>query len=98
MDPESLLEELCRRHGVAPRRGARLLPLVRWALKGPDETRERILAVVEETLAGKGRRRAKSLEQAAEEAILTAVARVLHDWTPSEDILDLDGGGPGGAE
>ncbi|MAF67556.1 MAG: hypothetical protein CMJ84_18110 [Planctomycetes bacterium] len=90
MDPETLLNQLCERHGVSRNEGYRLLPLIRWALRGPDETREKILAVVEQTLAvraGEGEDDG-SLEHAADQAILVAVARVLHDWTPSTGLID----------
>lgn len=92
MDPEHLLAELCRRHGVPPERGARLLPLVRWALEGSASVRERILAVVEETLAQPALGQGSAGElAAANRSILVAVARVLHDWTPSEGLLGMGG-------
>ena len=91
MDAEGLLTELCRRYGVPRERGERLLPLVRWALQAPAEARDKILAVVEETLAegDGGPERQQALAKEADEAVLRAVARVLHDWTPSTGILDL---------
>lgn len=90
MDPETLLNQLCERHGVSRNEGYRLLPLVRWALRGPDDTREKILAVVEQTLAMRAGNHENdgTLELAADRAILAAVARVLHDWTPSTGLID----------
>lgn len=93
MDAERLLQELCARHGVDPSRGARLLPLIRWALRGPEEARERILALVERTLS-KGGDEVKDPRQfndAADQAVLISVAKILHNWTPDPRILDLGG-------
>jgi len=93
MEAEIILSRLCERHGVEPDRGARLLPLVRWALEGPQDARERILRLVEASLkAGQAvpQRALKDLEVAAEHALLVAVARVLHMWSPDEGLLDLD--------
>ena len=91
MDAEDLLHDLCDRHGVEHSRGARLLPLVRWALRGPEDARERILAVVEKTLAASATRGAepRELYAAADRAVLLAVARILHGWTPDDKILNL---------
>lgn len=101
MDPKVLLQRLCRRHGVAPERGGRLLPLVRWALESPPEIRTRILAIVEETLSWHGRETEgdRALVGAANRSVLVAVARVLHDWSPSERILGIgpDADGPSAA-
>jgi hypothetical protein len=88
MEAESLIEDLCRRHGAAPEAGAELLPLVRWALQSAPETREQVLALVERTLRLKTRR---AQSEAADDAMLQAVARVLHGWSPSKGILDLGG-------
>ena len=95
MDPEALLASLCERHGVSPEQGARLLPLVKWALKGPEASRDRILAVVERTLSGQGgtaAERKAELDAAADHAVLVAVARVLHGWSPNEQFMGLDFG------
>lgn len=88
MEAERLLEALCRRHGLDTTAGDELLPLVRWALGAPPEVRERVLETVERSL-GLADRHAR--ERAADEAMLRAVARVLHDWSPSRGILDLGG-------
>jgi len=92
MEARSLLLALCERHGVDPARAERLLPLVRWALKGPEESKQRILEVVERALSGDPDAIASNREDllaAADDAILLAVARVLHDWTPEQAVLDL---------
>lgn len=98
MDPETLLRRLCRAHGVPPARGRRLYPLICWALESPPEVRERILAIVEETLAWRGEEGdgERPPEPTASPAVLIAVARVLHEWSPSERILGIgsEGGGP----
>ena len=101
MDPKTLLDRLCARHGVSPERGARLLPLVRWALKGPQDSRGRILAVVERSLASdedSSQECRVELNAAADHAVLLAVARVLHDWTPADSVLGLDLGLAGAPE
>ena len=96
MDPEALLRRLCRRHGVPQARGIRLFPLIRWALESPPEVRVRILAIVEETLEWRADEGDAERDPVASPAVLVAVARVLHDWSPSERILGIghDGAGP----
>lgn len=99
MEAKSLLNALCERHGVDPTQAERLLPLVRWALKGPAESKQRILEVVDKALSGDPSAAENSREEllaAADHAILVAVARVLHDWTPKDSMLDL--GFPRGAQ
>ena len=93
MDAERLLQELCARHGVDAGRGARLLPLIRWALRGPEDARERILALVERTLSKGGPevKDQKQFNDAADRAVLISVARILHSWTPAPRILELGG-------
>lgn len=93
MEAEILLHRLCERHGIDPDRGARLLPLVRWALEGPQDARERILRLVEASLKTGEQvppRTLKNLHATAERALLVAVARVLHEWSPDEGLLDPD--------
>ncbi|MFT7669577.1 MAG: hypothetical protein ACI8X5_002282 [Planctomycetota bacterium] len=93
MEAEILLQQLCQLHGVEMTHGQRLLPLVQWALKGPNESRRRILKVVELALRGDPYAEEKSREElaaAADHAILIAVARVVHDWTPDSKVLGLD--------
>jgi len=88
MEAEDLISNLCRRHGASAEVGARLLPLVRWALQGPPETRERVMELVERTLRLRDH---QAQRDAADEVTLRAVAQVLHDWSPSQGILDLGG-------
>ena len=98
MDPQELMRRLCRRHGVIPARGERLLPLVRWALESPREIRERILKIVEDTLAWHARTEEAPGEasgSAASPTVLVAVAKVLHGWSPSDRILGPDEGRSG---
>ena len=91
MNPESTLRSLCERNQVPYSLGERLLPIVRRALESPDETRDRILALVERNLrlraeGGDGEER---LDRDLEHELLLAVARVLHDWGPTDPFLDL---------
>ena len=101
MTPENLLRSMCERHGLPADYGQRLLPLVRRAMEAPDEVRDRILALVDGNLANRSESSEADVEEefakneqleAAREAdtdILIAVARVLHDWSPSEPTFDL---------
>ena len=84
MDPRRFLDEVCRRHGVAPPDAEPLLPLVQLAWAARPSVRRRILQQVEEALA----RQAPAVPPSAaliegEEAdrrLLQLVARVLHRW------------------
>lgn len=92
MEAEILLRRLCERHGVDPSRGNRLLSLVRWSLKGPQASRTRILEVVERALAEESDGKPvdkHELSRAADHAILTAVAGVLHKWTPGDSFSGM---------
>lgn len=93
MTPESTLRALCERNQVPYSYGERLLPIVRRALEAPDETRERILALVERNLQQRadGVAGSEKLARDLENEILLAVARVLHDWSPSDPLLDMGG-------
>lgn len=95
MDPHQLLTRMCERHGL-PRSGAkRLLPLIERALVSPHQVRDRILTLVDQSLA----RQAASSAEARPERVfhdlddetLRSVAKLLHDWAPSSDLLDLPG-------
>jgi len=89
MRAQNLLRRLCERHGVQPSRCESLLPLVQWALRGPEESRDYILTVVERAIAdhGEGRRaNPAELIAAADRAVLAAVARVLHRWEPDDRL------------
>ncbi|MFN0241534.1 MAG: hypothetical protein ACKVWV_01450 [Planctomycetota bacterium] len=63
-------------------------------MESPEEVRERILALVDGNLAqcAQGQGGYDHLWRDLDQEVLVAVARVLHDWTPSEPLLDL---GPG---
>jgi hypothetical protein len=92
MEAETLLQRLCERHGVDPNRCERLLSLVRWALKGPLETRSKVLAVVERNIAATRDGvpgNAAELAQAADRAVLMAVAKVLHTWSPGDGSVQF---------
>lgn len=91
MNAESLLRALCQRNQVPYSYGERLLPLVRRALEAPEQVRDRILVLVDRNLKdhAQGAVGHEKLYRDLEEEILVAVARVLHDWTPSEPLLDL---------
>ena len=93
MTPELTLRTLCERNQVPYSDGERLLPIVRRALQAPDDARDRILALVERNLQlrGGGVARHERLELDFEREILLAVARVLHNWSPSDPLLDLGG-------
>ena len=90
MSAENLVRALCARHGLPEEAGTPFLPLVRKALASTDGTRERILRLVDESLAERGEALARgSRDPAGDDRVLIAVARTLHPWTPSEGILDL---------
>ena len=91
MNPENVVRALCARHGLPPEAGAPYMSLVEKALAAPGEVRERLLTLVDGSLA----QRAQGVPDeppAAKETdreVLMAVARVLHAWTPSTPMLDL---------
>jgi hypothetical protein len=90
MSADELVRALCARHGLPPTAGAPFLPLVRKALASADDSRERILRLVDEALADRADALANErVDAAADDRVLVAVARVLHPWTPSEAMLDL---------
>ena len=85
MDPQSFLDSLCRRHGLAPQQAEPLLPLVQLAWTARPTVRRRILEWVEETLARRpvwdGPPSQRTSEAGADEqALLSVVARMLHRW------------------
>ena len=90
MDPETLLNQLCERHGGSRNEGYRLLPLVRWALRGPDDTREKILAVVEQTLAMRAGNHENdgTLELAADRATSDDLTRIEAAFLRMEKAVD----------
>ncbi|MFM7282124.1 MAG: hypothetical protein ACKO32_10130 [Planctomycetia bacterium] len=91
MTPELLLRTLCEQHALPYAQGLRLLPLVRRAFEAPRDVRDRILSLVDRNLREQAERMPESerLTQNLEDQILMAVARVLHDWSPSEPLLDI---------
>lgn len=95
MTPENWLRSVCERHGLPASYGLRLIPLVRRAMEAPDEVRERILALVEGNLVQRARGESgdPTLMRDLDHEVLLAVAKVLHNWSPSEPMLDLGSGG-----
>jgi hypothetical protein len=90
MSAESLVRALCARHGLPVEAGTPFLPLVRKALRSEDETRTRILRLVDGALADRGEQMVGGLQDPlGDDRVLIAVARVLHPWVPSESMLDL---------
>ena len=89
MEPERLLKELCRRHGVPLEEGSALLPMIQRALQSPREARIRLLVLVEQTLrfTANDTYPAALAEAAHDPDILKAVAKALHDWTPPDEFL-----------
>ncbi|HIF42419.1 MAG TPA: hypothetical protein EYQ74_15155 [Planctomycetes bacterium] len=95
MDAKNLLQRMCTRQGLSLSRGSHLLPLVERALHSPESVRNRILTMVANSLARK-----VSGEEAAEEGgatqedlddeVLISVARVMHTWTPSARVHELE--------
>jgi hypothetical protein len=78
LDPEEILAGLCRRHGLDPRDGRDLLPLVRHALAARESVRRQALRLVDQTLARQAVQGGKPV--AGDQRLLTLVARMLHDW------------------
>jgi hypothetical protein len=93
-NPEELLRAMCLRHGLPPDYAIRLIPVVRRAMCSPEEIRERILAMVDGNLAQHAADRTQEPPEARDpdDAVLLAVARLMHHWTPSANALDPEGG------
>ena len=91
MNAETQLRSMCARLGLPFHLGTRLLPLVERALRSPEDVRERLLALVEANLAHCARENkgGQSLQERLDSEVLVAVARVLHNWSPSRLMLDL---------
>lgn len=91
MTPEALLQAMCKRHGLSPDSGESLLPLVKKAVESPPEIRNRILFLVDRNLASKAKGVAdeKRLWNELDNDVLVAVAKVLHGWHPSGEILNM---------
>ena len=82
---------MCKRHGLSFESGAKLLPLVRKAIESTPEIRNRILFLVDRNLANKakGHSEEKQLWSELDSDVLVAVAKVLHGWNPSGQILNM---------
>ena len=91
MNPENVVRALCARHGLPPEAGAAYISLVEKALASPDDVRERLLTLVDGSLAQRAQGIAEdpSVHHDADREVLVAVARVLHNWSPSDPMLDL---------
>lgn len=91
MSPEILASQMCLRHGLSTHVARRLVPLVGKALAAPDVLRERILVVLDHNLAkiARGEAREDAIWLDLDQEMLTNVARVLHTWTPSGQMLDF---------
>lgn len=90
MDPTTLLELLCRRHGVTLEFGKRFLPLVERAVQAPEDVRERILKLVEGSLKREGKRKPRLRDIEDDEELLVLVAKVLDGWAPPGWLLDWE--------
>ena len=83
MDPDTFIDDLCRRFRVSPDFGQRLLPLVRRAQEVEPGLSQRLLDMVERSFAEEAKRslRGRPKKVSPEDwKTLTTVARVLHDW------------------
>lgn len=91
MTPETLLQAMCKRHGLSHESARPLLSLVRKALKSPLEARNRILMLVDGNLAerARGRSSTSKLKARRDDELLVTIARTLHDWLPSPGVLGL---------
>jgi len=91
MNPENVVRALCARHGLPPEAGAPYMSLVEKALAAPDDVRERLLTLVDGSLAqrAQGIPEGPALHKEVDREVLMAVARVLHGWSPSTPMLDL---------
>jgi hypothetical protein len=92
LTPEELLRRMCLRHGLPPDYAIKLIPVVRRAMDSPEEVRERILTMVDGNLAQHAADRTLEPPEARDpdDAVLLAVARLMHHWTPSDAALDPD--------
>jgi hypothetical protein len=87
---------MCRRHGLTFDRASSLLPIVQRALEASDGARDRLLLMVDSSLAkrspGSPTEDRDGLKRDVDEEVLIAVSIVLHGWRPSGKMLDLGGG------
>ncbi len=93
MTPENWLRSMCVRHGLPPECGKPLVPFVQRAFEAPREQRAKLLKLVEADLALRAGLPTPTppseVSSDQDRQVLTAVARVLHGWTPSRPMLDL---------
>lgn len=87
MDSRRLLQRICRRHGLAYDEATRLLPILRRAIRSPAEVRDRLLLVIERSLARRSAATARHAPDAVfrdlDDELLVSVAQVLHVWKPT---------------
>lgn len=95
MDPQQFLQRMCDRHGLDTDRSERLLPLIKRALVSPRDVRERILSLVDHSLARQASSQADVSPELVfrdlDEQVLQSVAKMLHTWAPSTALDDLPG-------
>ena len=93
MDARSLLLRMCDRHHIPFGDASRLLPLIERALNSPTHVRDRILVLVENNLSRKATGTAAATTERVyrdlDEEVLVSVAKVVHNWAPSSNILDI---------
>lgn len=86
MSPEEIIESLSRRYGVSTGFGQRLRHLIQRAIESGPEARKRILDLVERSFAHEAvlKQARETGTPAEQKRALSAVAPILHDWTPPE--------------
>jgi hypothetical protein len=91
MNPDSLARSLCERHGLPTEHADLLLPLLRKTVQAPDAVRDRILEILEANLkqVASGKAAPDKIWIDLDHEVLVAVARVIHKWTPSGEMLDF---------
>ncbi|MFT7676345.1 MAG: hypothetical protein ACI8QC_000315 [Planctomycetota bacterium] len=86
---------MCDRHGLDMDRSERLLPLIKRALVSPRDVRERILSLVDHSLARQASSQAAVDPEVVfhdlDEQVLQSVAKMLHTWAPSTALDELPG-------
>ena len=95
MDAKNLLQRMCSRQGLSLSRGSHLLPLVERALHSPESVRNRILSMVANSLARKVNgedvaQETRATQEDLDQEVLISVARVMHTWTPSARVHELE--------
>ena len=86
MDPQTIVERLCRSFGVSADFGERILPLVEKAMECPEPKRKRLLALVERSFEHEAQRRAQQMSPSQlppeDLRLVNTVAGLLHGWSP----------------